>query len=99
MDDPQLFIEGVLYGARIRLDPGIKEQGRWPIIIDVIAPLDRKERLRELVGAAGIPRSLTSVVASRLGARLRFWPSAHFADIEVVVAALPRTDRSARPYR
>jgi hypothetical protein len=93
------IVEGMLAGARIRVATGISDKGHWPIIVDVTAPLDRGARLADLVRAPGIPRALTSVVALRAGARLRFWPTARLEDIEVVVAALPRRDTSRRPYR
>ena len=93
------IVEGTLAGARVRVATGLSDKGHWPIIVDVTAPLDRGARLAELVGAPGVPRSLTSVVALRAGARLRFWPTARLEDIEAVVAALPRSDPSRRPYR
>lgn len=93
------IVEGMLAGARVRVATGISDKGHWPIIVDVTAPLDRGARLADLVGARDIPRSLTSIVASRAGARLRFWPTARLEDIEAVVAALPRSDTSSRPYR
>jgi hypothetical protein len=93
------IVEGVLAGVRIRVATGVSDQGHWPIIVDVTAPLERGARLADLVGAPDIPRSLTSVVASRAGARLRFWPTARLEHIEAVVTALPRSDTSQRPYR
>jgi hypothetical protein len=93
------IVEGTLAGARIRVATGLSDKGHWPIIVDMTAPLDRGARLADLVRAPGMPRSLTSLVALRAGARLRFRPNARLEDIELVVASLPRSDVSHRPYR